>query len=42
MYNVMTPGGPGTVWGIEGGQVLVEMDFSYLVAYDIEDVEARP
>ena len=41
MYEVMTPDGHGRVWGIEGGKVLVEMDFRYLVEYDLEDVVAR-
>ena len=45
MYEVTTPGGPGRVWGIDKGKVLVEMEFSYLVGYNLEDVEgeeARP
>ena len=41
MYNVMTPGGPGIVWGIDKGKVLVEMEFSYLVEYNLGDVEAK-
>ena len=41
MYEVITPGGHGRVWGIEGGKVLVEMDFSYLVEYDPQDVVAK-
>lgn len=37
--EVMTPSGPGIVWGIAPGKVLVEMDYSYLVEFDPEDVE---
>ena len=37
--RVMTPGGPGILWGIDRGKVLVEMDYSYLVEFDPEDVE---
>jgi len=29
--EVMTPSGPGIIWGIGPGKVLVEMDYSYLV-----------
>jgi len=27
--EVMTPAGPGIIWGIGPGKVLVEMDYSY-------------
>lgn len=37
--QVATPGGRGVVWGIEPGKVLVEHDFMYLVAYDIDQVK---
>ena len=37
--EVMTPAGPGIIWGIGPGKVLVEMDYSYLVEFDPEDVE---
>ena len=39
--EVMTPSGPGIIWGIAPGKVLVEMDYSYyeLVEFDPEDVE---
>lgn len=37
--RVMTPCGPGILWGIDRGKVLVEMDYSYLVEFDPEDVE---
>lgn len=37
--TVKTPGGIGRVWGIDRGEVIVEMDWSYLVAFKPEDVE---
>jgi hypothetical protein len=37
--EVMTPCGPGIIWGIDRGKVLVEMDYSYLVEFRPEDVE---
>ena len=37
--EVMTPAGPGIVWGIGPGKVLVEMDYSYLVEFEPGDVE---
>ena len=37
--TVKTPGGIGRVWGIAKGEVIVEMDYSYLVAFTPEDVE---
>jgi PAS domain-containing protein len=39
--EVMTPSGPGIIWGIDRGKVIVEMDYSYyeLVEFDPEDVE---
>ena len=37
--DVVTPHGTGKFWGLEQGKVVVEMDFSYLVHYDPEDVE---
>ena len=36
--KVITPLGPGIVWGIEPGKVIVEMEFSYLVSFLPEDV----
>ena len=45
MYEVTTPGGPGIVWGIDKGKIIVEHEFSYLVEHNLEDVEgeeARP
>ncbi len=37
--EVMTPSGPGIIWGIDRGKVLVEMDYSYLVEFEPGDVE---
>ena len=37
--EVMTPSGPGIIWGIAPGKVIVEMDYMYLVEFDPEDVE---
>jgi hypothetical protein len=37
--EVMTPCGPGILWGIAPGKVIVEMDYSYLVEFRPEDVE---
>ena len=37
--EVMTPSGPGIIWGIDKGKVLVEMDYSYLVEFEPGDVE---
>lgn len=37
--EVMTPAGPGIVFGIDRGKVLVEMDYSYLVEFEPEQVE---
>jgi hypothetical protein len=37
--EVMTPQGPGILWGIDQDKVIVEMDYSYLVEFDPEDVE---
>ena len=37
--RVKTPVGVGTVWGIDRGKVLVEMDYMYLVEFNPEDVE---
>ena len=37
--EVMTPSGPGIIWGIGPGKVLVEMDYSYLVEFEPEQVE---
>ena len=37
--EVMTPAGPGIIWGIGPGKVLVEMDYSYLVEFESGDVE---
>ncbi len=37
--EVMTPSGPGIIWGIGPGKVLVEMDYSYLVEFEPGDVE---
>ncbi len=39
IIRVMTPCGPGIVWGIDRGKVLVEMDYSYLVEFDMEQVK---
>ena len=36
--KVITPLGPGIVWGIEPGKVIVEMDFSHLVSFDPDEV----
>ena len=38
MENIMvfTPCGVGKVWGIDRGQVLVEMDYVYLVSFTPE------
>lgn len=36
---VKTPGGVGILWGIDRDKVLVEMDYMYLVEFDLEDVE---
>ena len=37
--HVKTPHGPGQVWGIDRGKVIIEMDYSYLAYFDPEDVE---
>ena len=37
--RVITPIGPGIVWGIAPGKVLVEVDYTYLVEFDPGDVE---
>ena len=37
--EVMTPCGPGIVFGIDRGKVLVEMDYTYLVEFDPGQVE---
>jgi hypothetical protein len=37
--RVMTPCGPGIVYGIDRGKVIVEMDYMYLVEFDPEQVE---
>ena len=37
--EVMTPAGPGIIWGIAPGKVLAEMDYSYLVEFEPGDVE---
>lgn len=37
--EVMTPSGPGIVWGIAPGKVLVEMDYGYLVEFEPGQVE---
>ena len=36
---VNTPHGPGQVWGIDRGKVIVEVDYTYLVEFDPEDVD---
>lgn len=36
---VLTPCGPGVVWGIAPGRVIVEHDYRDLVEYNIEEVE---
>ena len=36
---VLTPCGPGVVWGIAPGRVIVEHEWQYLVEYNIEEVE---
>lgn len=38
-FYVMTPAGFGEVWGIDNGKVLVEMDYRYLVEFDLKNVE---
>jgi len=37
--RVKTPVGIGTVWGIDRDQVLVEMDWRYLVEFEPDRVE---
>lgn len=37
--RVMTPCGPGILWGIAPGKVIVEMDYMYLVEFGLEQVE---
>ncbi len=37
--EVMTPAGPGIIWGIGPGKVLVEMDRRWLVEFEPGDVE---
>ena len=36
--HVKTPLGPGQVWGIDRGKVIVEMDWQYLVSFDPDGV----
>ena len=36
---VKTPHGPGTVWGIDRGKIIVEVDYTYTVEFDPEDVD---
>ena len=38
IVRVMTPCGPGIVFGIDRGKVLVEMDYTYLVEFEPGDV----
>ena len=37
--RVNTSLGPGQVWGIDRGKIIVEMDWQYLVGYPVEQVE---
>ena len=37
--RVKTPGGPGILWGIDRGKIIVEHDWQYLVGYPVEQVE---
>ena len=37
---VKTPHGPGTVWGIDRGKIIVEMDWQY-VEFDPEEVDGE-
>ena len=37
--QVQTPVGAGILWGIAPGKVLVEMDYTYLVEFDLGQVE---
>ncbi len=37
--QVRTPSGTGILWGIAPGKVLVEMDYMYLVEFDLGQVE---
>ena len=39
--RVNTPLGPGQVWGIDRGKVIIEMDYSYLAYFDPEDVDGE-
>ena len=39
IIEVNTPGGRGTVWGIDRGKVIVEHDFMYLVEYEASQVK---
>jgi hypothetical protein len=39
---VKTPCGVGSVWGIGPGVVLVELDYSYLVAFRLDEIEHYP
>lgn len=39
IVRVMTPCGPGIIWGIGPGKVLVEMDHRYLVEFEPDQVE---
>ena len=36
---VKTPHGPGQVWRIDRGKVIVEIDYTYLVEFDPEQVD---
>ena len=36
---VITPGGIGPVWGIDRDKVIVELDYEYLVSYNVDQVE---
>ena len=37
--RIVTPGGPARFWAYgEGGKVIVESDYSYLVEYEEEDI----
>ena len=39
--RVNTPLGPGQVWGIDRGKIIVEMDYTYTVDFDPEDVDGE-
>ena len=38
---VNTPLGPGTVWGIDRGKIIVEVDYTYTVEFAPKDVDGE-